>query len=90
MGPKVDTDDDRDLPIDLASALGAEPEYGVQILTLYIPDRDRSGTEYGSQRRWVLDAAQLLAESVVESRFCRPLKGDGSTKPPEGLFGSDR
>jgi hypothetical protein len=36
---------DEELPVDLASALGAEPEHGIQILTLYIPDRDRVGVE---------------------------------------------
>ena len=30
-------------------------------MTLYIPDKDRQGGELGTQRKWVLEAAALLA-----------------------------
>jgi hypothetical protein len=61
--------------VDLAAELGAEPEAGIQILTLYIPDKDRTGVEYGSQRRWVLDAAQLLAEIGGGVTILPPVEG---------------
>lgn len=32
------------------------------MLTLYIPNKDRDGNEFGTQRKWVLEAARLLAE----------------------------
>jgi hypothetical protein len=71
-----------DLPIDFAAALGAEPEPSIQILALYIPDKDRAGIEYGSQRRWVLDAARLLAEMGGGVTILPPVEGgwydDGS------------
>jgi hypothetical protein len=64
-----------DLPIDLASALGAEAEQATQVLALYIPDKDRAGIEYGSQRRWVLDAAELLAQMGGGVTILPPVEG---------------
>jgi hypothetical protein len=61
--------------VDLASALGAEPEHGIQVLTLYIPDKDRTGVEYGGQRRWVLEGAQLLAEIGGGVTIMPPVEG---------------
>ena len=49
-----------ELELDLAEAVGADRGTSVQTLTLYIPDRDQNGVEIGDQRRWVLEAAQLL------------------------------
>ncbi|MBI5518310.1 MAG: hypothetical protein HY909_31355 [Deltaproteobacteria bacterium] len=48
--------------VDLAAALGASVATSTQILTLYVPNKDRDGREFGTQRRWVLEAASLLAE----------------------------
>jgi hypothetical protein len=53
------TDEDED--IDLGEALGASDATSTQVLTLYIPNKDRDGNEFGSQRKWVLEAADLLA-----------------------------
>ena len=53
--------DEDQFEIDLAAVLGAEPGISSQLLTLYIPDRDRDGREVGTQRQWVLEAAGLLA-----------------------------
>jgi hypothetical protein len=64
-----------DLPVDLASVLGAEPEPSIQILALYIPDKDRAGVEDGSLRRWVLDAAQLLAQMGGGVTILPPVEG---------------
>ena len=55
------TDDEDMLEIDVGAALGADSEPSTQVLTLFIPDRDREGRELGNQRRWVLEAADLLA-----------------------------
>jgi hypothetical protein len=51
---------DVDEPLDLTEELGAVPALH-QVLVLFIPDRDRNGLELGDQRKWVLEAAQLLA-----------------------------
>ena len=64
-----------DLEVDVAAELGAAPEHGQQTLTLFIPDRDREGIEYGSQRRWVLEAAQLLAEIGGGVTILPPVEG---------------
>ena len=53
--------DEGNSEIDLASILGAEENVSHQVLTLYIPDRDRDNTEISTQRKWVLEAADLLA-----------------------------
>ena len=50
-----------DFELDLTQILGAEEGFSHQILTLYIPDRDRHNQEIGTQRKWVLEAAELLA-----------------------------
>ena len=47
---------------DLAHILGAEDGVSHQILTLYIPDKDRNNEEIGTQRKWILEAANLLAK----------------------------
>jgi hypothetical protein len=52
---------DDEFEIDLGSLLGAEQGVSHQVLTLYIPDRDRENNEIGTQRKWVLEAAELLA-----------------------------
>jgi hypothetical protein len=49
------------MELDLGEVLGASGETSPQVLTLYIPNKDRSGREFGTQRRWVLRAAELLA-----------------------------
>ena len=52
---------DRDIEVDLADALGASDVASDQVLTLYIPNKDREGGELGTQRKWVLESADLLA-----------------------------
>jgi hypothetical protein len=54
-GPQTDE-------IDLVKALGASIELSPQELRLYIPNKDRQSREFGCQRRWVLEAAELLAK----------------------------
>lgn len=48
--------------VDVASHLGASAETSSQLLTLYIPNKDKSNRQLVSQRKWVLEAAHLLAE----------------------------
>lgn len=58
------TPDERAEPaegIDLVAVLGASVELSPQVLRLYIPNRDRHSSEFGCQRKWVLEAANLLA-----------------------------
>ena len=53
---------DEEQEIDLGDALGASGEMSPQVLTLYIPNKDRVGREFGTQRKWVLEAAELLPQ----------------------------
>lgn len=48
--------------IDLGAVLGAASGDSHEVLVLFIPDRDRDGNEIGDQRKWVLEAAELLAK----------------------------
>jgi hypothetical protein len=75
------TDDEANL--DLGVELGAAAAVSHQVLRLYIPDCDRQGVELGSQRKWVLEAAELLArigggvtiEPPVEGGWWDPVQG---------------
>ena len=75
------TDDEAN--IDLVVELGAAAAASHQVLRLYIPDCDRQGEELGSQRKWVLEAAELLArigggvtiEPPVEGGWWDPVQG---------------
>jgi hypothetical protein len=57
----VSAEDESDA-IDLGETLGASDATSTQVLTVYIPNKDRDGNEFGTQRKWVLEAAHLLAE----------------------------
>lgn len=48
--------------VDLAQVLGARGETSQQMLSVYVPDRDKHSNETGTQRAWVLRLAALLAE----------------------------
>ena len=64
-----------ELEIDLSGRLGATTETSTQQLTLYIPDRDRRGEELGTQRSWVLQAANLLARIGGGVTILPPVEG---------------
>jgi hypothetical protein len=63
-----------EVPVNLASALGADAGVAVQCFTLYVPNKDKNDQEIGTQRRWVLDALRLLSE----------INGGASAIPVEG------
>ena len=50
-----------DIELNLADGIGSQEDLSFQVLTLYIPDKDRDNAEIGNQRKWVLEAAELLA-----------------------------
>lgn len=50
-----------DIELDVGKELGASAAVSDQVLALYIPNKDREGRELGTQRKWVLEAADLLA-----------------------------
>jgi hypothetical protein len=52
---------DDSVDLDLAQALGAE-NASSQCISIYIPNKDASGKEIGTQRKWVLEAMTLLSE----------------------------
>ena len=65
---------------DVAGALGADGGTSVQCFTIYIPDKDQQGNEIGNQRKWVLDALDLLGG----------INGGATAMPPcEGVWLND-
>jgi hypothetical protein len=68
----------------IGNALGADGGISVQSLTLYVPNKDRDGREIGDQRRWVLEAAQLLARIGGGVTILPPVEG-GWQNPNGGL-----
>ena len=44
----------------LGEALGADAGIATQCFSVYVPNKDRTGAELGTQRRWVLEAIELL------------------------------
>ena len=63
--------------LDIAKALGAEREASQQVLSVYIPNKDRFGNEFDPQP-WLKEAAELLFKI-----------GDGATVTPahDGVTG---
>lgn len=66
--------------MDFATALGVDHGISAQCFTIYVPDKDRNGNEIGNQRRWVLEALELLGE----------INGGATAMPPsEGVWRND-
>ena len=67
----------REIRIGFAAAMGATEDPSAQCFTIYIPNKDRRGAEFGGQRKWVLEALRLLAR----------LNGGATAMPPaEGVW----
>ncbi|MBL8795094.1 MAG: hypothetical protein JNM56_14390 [Planctomycetia bacterium] len=63
------------IDIDLAAALGADAGVSAQCFTVYIPNKDRNGHEIGNQRKWVLEAIQLLSNLNGGATAMPPVEG---------------
>jgi hypothetical protein len=48
-----------DIELDLAAALGAEPAVSLQVLSIYLPNKDRYGTEFDASP-WIKEAGEML------------------------------
>src|SRR5947207_3263290 len=64
-----------DNPIDFAEALGSEASYSNQCFAIYVPNKDRLGSEIGNQRKWVLEAVGLLTEINGGATAMPPAEG---------------
>jgi hypothetical protein len=73
-----------EVELDLAGAFGAEADVSTQSFAIYVPNKDREGREIGNQRKWVLEALELLgrlgggatAMPPVEGVWLNPEKGE--------------
>jgi hypothetical protein len=67
--------------LDLAAELGAQDNYSTQCFTIYIPNKDKNGIEFGTQRKWILEALELLTD----------LNGGATAMPQtEGVWGNEQ
>jgi hypothetical protein len=70
----------REVSVDLAGGLGADAGVATQCFTVYIPNKDKNDQEIGTQRRWVLEAIQLLSQ----------INGGATAIPVEGGWLNDQ
>lgn len=61
--------------VNIADALGASDQTSVQVLTLYIPSRDRDGRAIKDHDRWVKTAADLLVQVGGGVTIAPPVRG---------------
>lgn len=73
MSDEREAEDDEEL--DLAAELGASAPSSVQVLTLYVPSKDRVDQELPDQRKWVMEAAEILAEIGGGVTILPPVEG---------------
>src|SRR6266571_4950763 len=66
--------DSGDLELDVAAEFGAE-EASCQVFSIYVPNKDRYGSEIGDQRRWVLEALTLLGSAGGGATAMPPVEG---------------
>lgn len=59
----------------LAIALGSQIDFANQCFTVYVPNKDKDGAEIGNQRKWVLEAIQLLSEFNGGATAMPPVEG---------------
>jgi hypothetical protein len=65
---------------DFSVGIGAQSDFATQCFTIYIPNKDKEGIEFGNQRKRILEALRLLTE----------LNGGATAMPPtEGVWGND-
>ena len=54
--------------------MGAESAASIHCFTIYIPNKDKADQEFGTQRKWVLDAIALLS-SINGGATAIPVEG---------------
>lgn len=72
-----------DNEIDLVEVLGAEESASIQVLTLYIPNKDMDGNPIEKQEDWVQESAELLARIGGGVTILPPCRG-GWLNPESG------
>ena len=67
--------------IDLSKILGVNKPASTQVLTLYIPDRDREGNKIRNLNKWIKEAQRVLTMIGGGSTMMPP--ADGTWLDPE-------
>lgn len=63
------------IDLDLASTVGSTENFSIQQLTLYIPQKDAYHRELEDQRKWVEEAARILADIGGGFTILPPVEG---------------
>ena len=61
--------------ISLNEAFGASEQSSVQVLTVYVPNKDRDGKELSDQHEWIRKVADLLARIGGGVTIMPPVEG---------------
>jgi hypothetical protein len=61
--------------INLSEALGADAGVATQCFSIYVPNKDKDGKEIGTQRKWVLEAIDLLTRLNGGATALPPVEG---------------
>jgi hypothetical protein len=70
------------MELDLGNALGATEEPSGQILTLYIPNKDKEGNAVATHADWCKEAQELLTAIGEGASAFPPV--DGTWRKPDG------
>jgi hypothetical protein len=71
----TDGEGDDEVELDIAASFGAQADASTQVFSIYVPNKDCDGKEIENQRRWVLEALQLLGTVGGGATAMPPVEG---------------
>ena len=74
------------MDIDLETELGAEEGYSAQRLTLYLPNKDKTGLDVSEHERWVQEARKIRSSIGGGSTALPPADGTWINEQNELLW----
>jgi hypothetical protein len=78
------------MEFDLGKELGADEGYSSQRLTLYIPNKDKSGGKITSVKKWIAEARELLSQIGGGATAYPPADGNWINEEGENLWEQTR
>jgi hypothetical protein len=78
------------MELDLGKELGADEGYSSQRLTLYIPNKDKSGGKITSVKKWIAEARELLSQIGGGATAYPPADGNWINEEGENLWEQTR
>src|SRR6266446_4190195 len=78
------------MEFDLGRELGADEGYSSQRLTLYIPNKDKTGQKVTHVKKWIAEARELLSQIGGGSTAYPPADGNWINEEGENLWEQTR